>query len=52
MKGRNMNYKARMKLIKGQKIDIDCYRSTPRKSQMFFDCTGEKRYAAVIHFSI
>lgn len=28
MKGRSMNYRARVKMIKGQKIDLNCYRST------------------------
>ena len=37
-----MNYKARMKAIKGREIDINWCRSTRRKSQMFFDCTGAK----------
>ena len=37
-----MNYKAKIKVIKGREMDRNCYRSTPRKSQMFFDCTGAK----------
>ena len=46
---RRMSYKATMKVMKGREMDINCYRSTPRKSQMFFDCTGVKIWRYTFH---